>query len=134
MTAYSGVIYRVKVCARARELNVKRLKCADASEAADHQLLKCVTRTDILELLRHLGRGSLEIARDALLLRRLDRIELLAEITVDDVLHRIVVRPEGQMIPAAERRMLGSHVHLEVLKEIVILVAGERHEDAHSAA
>lgn len=38
------------------------------------------------------------------------------------------------MVAAAERRMLAAHVHLEVLKEVMILVAGEGHEDADGAA
>lgn len=56
--------------------------------------LESVTRTYVLQLLRHLGRRSLEIARDTLLFSRLDRVELLAEITVDDIFYRVIIRSE----------------------------------------
>ena len=96
--------------------------------------LEGVSRSDVLEFLGYLARSPLEVTGDTLLLSRLDTVELLAEVAVDDVLHGIVVRAEAEVVATAQRRMLGAHVHLQMLEEVVVLVAGEGHEDADGAA
>ena len=37
------------------------------------------------------------------------------------------------MVAAAEGRVLGPHVHLQVLEEVHVLVRGEGYQDAHRA-
>jgi len=41
-----------------------------------------------------------------------------------------VVGPVGKVVPAADGRVLGAHVHLEVLEKVVVLMRGERNQDA----
>jgi hypothetical protein len=48
-------------------------------------------------------------------------------------LDRVVVRAEREVVPAAERRILRAHMHLEVLEEVLVLVRRERHKHAHRA-
>lgn len=86
-----------------------------------------VSGPDVFQFLRYLRRSSFEITGDAFLFVRFDGIELFAQITVDNVFYGIIIRSERKMIPSAERWMLASHVHLQMLEEVVILVARERH-------
>ena len=37
------------------------------------------------------------------------------------------------MIPAAQRRILAPHVHLQMLEKVVVLVGREGHQHAHRA-
>ena len=67
-------------------------KCSDAPRTDD---LECVSRPDILELLADLCWRPVQLLGDALLLGWLQSVELLAEVAVQHVLHRVVVRSKS---------------------------------------
>ena len=48
-------------------------------------------------------------------------------------LDRVVEGPEGRVVSAAHCRVLGPHVHFEVLKKVVVLVRAERNHHANRA-
>ena len=44
------------------------------------------------------------------------------------------VGPEGDMVPATDGRVFGTHVHLEAHEELMVLPRGEGHQHPHGAA
>ena len=61
---------------------------------------------------------------------RFQRVELFAEISVNNILDGVIGGSVAQVISPAERRVLSSEVHLEVLEEVVVLHGGEGDEHA----
>lgn len=93
--------------------------------------LKGISRSNILQLLGDLGRSSVELLGNALLFGALQVIVLLAIVAIDDTLDGEIVGAIAQMITPSQWRILGSHVHLQILEEVVVFVRSERHEHAH---
>ena len=87
----------------------------------------------VLQALGHLIGRAVKLLGDLLLPGHVHAGELLAQVAVDDRLDRVVVGPEAGVIAAAQGGVLGAHVHLEVLEEVVVLVGAERHEHADGA-
>ena len=89
--------------------------------------------SNVLQLLRDLGRHSFELFADVLLGGQRQQWKRLAKIAVDHVLGRVVVGSEREVISAAQQGVLVSQVHLEALKEVVIFLRTERHQNADRA-
>ena len=95
--------------------------------------LEGISCSDILQLLANFCRCSVQLLRNTLLLGWVESIELFTEVSVNDILERIVTAAVGEMVSATQRRIFSSHVHLQVLEEVVVLHAGEGDQHAHTA-
>mmetsp|Transcript_3741 Transcript_3741/g.13498 ORF Transcript_3741/g.13498 Transcript_3741/m.13498 type:complete len:255 (-) Transcript_3741:2951-3715(-) len=87
----------------------------------------------VLELLHDLPRRPVELLRYPRLDLPGQLRKLLTQAAVNDVPDRVVGRPEGEVVPAAQRRVVLPEVHLEVREKVGVLFGGEGNERADLA-
>ena len=80
-----------------------------------------IAAREILEPLEDLPDGVVHVLGDARPRLGVQRGELLAQVAVDDVLHRRVRAAEAEVVAAQERRLLLPHVHLQVRAEVHVV-------------
>jgi hypothetical protein len=51
-----------------------------------------------------------------------DKKRSIHKITMLPYLNRIVIRTEGKVIPTTQRRVFRSHMHFQVLEEVLVLM------------
>ncbi len=95
--------------------------------------LESESRAYVFQTFRDLVGRSLQLLGNRLLLIRVQIRELLAQIAVYYGFNWIVERPVGRVVSAAQRRVFGAHVHLEMLKEVFVFRRTERHHHANGA-
>ncbi len=97
-----------------------------------HSPSECISGSDVFQFLGNFCWRPVKFFGNALLLDRFQIVELLTQVSVEDVFDGVVVGPKGKMVPACQRRVFSTKMHLQVLEEVVILMGSERHQHTHS--